>query len=79
MVCCVCLQKPPEEELITVTPEPMSDEVSELQQRLLTLQQKRVEDKTRIKELERYKAQFMQVNPPPPPLRHPPVLSLLAR
>ena len=41
---------------------PPSDEVTDLRQRLAILQQKRADDKARIKELEKYKAQLMQVN-----------------
>lgn len=41
---------------------PPSDEVTDLRQRLTILQQKRADDKGRIKELEKYKAQFMQVS-----------------
>ena len=41
---------------------PPSDEVIDLRQRLAILQQKRADDKARIKELEKYKAQLMQVN-----------------
>ena len=41
---------------------PPSDEVTDLRQRLAILQQKRADDKTRIKELEKYKAQLMQVS-----------------
>ncbi len=37
------------------------DEVTDLQQRLAILQGKRAEDKAKIKELEKYKAQFNQV------------------
>ena len=44
-----------------VVPGPPSDEVTDLRQRLAILQQKRADDKTRIKELEKFKAQFMQV------------------
>lgn len=40
---------------------PLPDEVTDLQQRLTLLQGKRAEDKTKIKELERYKAQLNQV------------------
>ena len=40
---------------------PPSDEVTDLRQRLAILQQKRADDKARIKELEKYKAQLMQV------------------
>ena len=40
---------------------PPSDEVTDLKQRLAILQQKRADDKVRIKELEKYKAQLMQV------------------
>ncbi len=44
-------------------PEPAAvpNEVTDLQQRLAILQGKRAEDKTKIKELEKYKAQFNQV------------------
>ena len=41
---------------------PPSDEVTDLRQRLAILQQKRADDKARIKELEKYKAQLMQVS-----------------
>ena len=44
-----------------VPPGPPSDEVTDLRQRLAILQGKRADDKSRIKELEKYKAQFMQV------------------
>ena len=40
---------------------PVTDEVTDLQQRLAILQQKRADDKAKIKELEKYKAQFNQV------------------
>jgi hypothetical protein len=36
-------------------------EMTDLNQRLAILQNKRVEDKARIKELEKYKAHYMQV------------------
>lgn len=38
----------------------VSDEVTDLSQRLSVLQSKRVEDKARIKELEKYKAHYLQ-------------------
>ena len=41
---------------------PPTDEVLDLRQRLTILQQKRADDKARIKELEKFKLQFMQVN-----------------
>ena len=41
---------------------PVPDEVMDLKQRLSILQTKRTEDKARIKELEKYKAQYLQVN-----------------
>lgn len=42
---------------------PVSDEVTDLKQRLSVLQGKRAEDKVRIKELEKYKAHYLQVYP----------------
>ena len=41
----------------------ISAEVVDLQQKLSILQQKRQEDKTKIKELEKYRAQLQQVCP----------------
>ncbi len=40
---------------------PVPDEVMDLNQRLAVLQGKRAEDKARIKELEKYKALYIQV------------------
>lgn len=40
---------------------PVSDEMTDLGQRLTVLQSKRVEDKARIKELEKFKAHYLQV------------------
>lgn len=55
-----------EEELQPAAPTPRvsppTDEVTDLSQRLAVLQGKRSEDKARIKELEKYKAHYMQVN-----------------
>ena len=53
----ICFQK-----FAPEAPGPVSDEVSDLQQRFTVLLQKRAEDKGKIKELEKYKAQFNQVN-----------------
>ena len=39
-----------------------SQEVIDLQQRLAILKQKRLEDKTKIKELEKFRLQFQQVS-----------------
>ena len=41
---------------------PVPDEVTDLNQRLTILQAKRADDKARIKELEKYKAQYLQVH-----------------
>ena len=46
---------------VDVVQGPPSDEVTDLRQRLTILQMKRADDKARIKELEKYKAQLMQV------------------
>ena len=46
---------------VEVVQGPPSDEVTDLRQRLTILQMKRADDKARIKELEKYKAQLMQV------------------
>lgn len=40
---------------------PISDDVTDLNQRLAILQGKRADDKARIKELEKYKAHYLQV------------------
>ncbi len=45
----------------SVEPEKLS-EVTDLNQRLTILQSKRAEDKARIKELEKFKAQYVQVS-----------------
>jgi len=45
---------------VTGEPEKLS-EVTDLNKRLTVLQTKRAEDKVRIKELEKYKAQYVQV------------------
>ena len=47
-----------------VEEEEMSEEVSDLQQKLAILQAKRQEDKARLKELEKYRIQVQQVSHP---------------
>ena len=48
----------------TVVEEEVSDDVSDLQQKLAILQAKRQEDKARLKELEKYRIQVQQVSCP---------------
>ncbi len=54
----ICVQKFAPEPVVLA---PSSDEVLDLQQKLAILKQKRQEDKGKIKELEKFRAQLQQV------------------